>query len=106
MFIVDMTTYEMDFVIKCTKKSGAYQVRTFDIDHDMSLFAYYYEDYIHLKIRRYKNEETTTDDWERIKSFGLLYPDINFADTKDFYHDKEDNQLHVKIAHTIYKRND
>ncbi|OJF95228.1 hypothetical protein [Alkalibacterium sp. 20] len=103
MFIVEMTTYETDFVKKST---GAYDVRTFDINHEMSLFAYYYDEYIHLKIRRYKDEETTLNDWEKIKSVGLLYPDINLNDTKDVYLDLEDNQLHVKNGHTMYRRSD
>ncbi|SFB89920.1 hypothetical protein SAMN04488102_101324 [Alkalibacterium subtropicum] len=106
MFVIEMTTYESDFVFKNTESTGAYDIRTFDIDHEMSLFAYYYEDYIHLKIRRYNDQETTMNDWKKLKSVGLLYPDIDFDDTKDIFLDEQENQLHIQIAHTIYKRND
>ncbi|WP_423189460.1 hypothetical protein ACO1PF_00670 [Alkalibacterium sp. f15] len=106
MFIVDMTTYESDFVLKSTKKTGAYQIRTFDIDHAFSLFAFYYEGYVHLKLRRYKDEETTYKDWERIKTFGTLYPDICLTDAMDVYLDTKENQLHVQIPYPIYKRSD
>lgn len=106
MFIVEMTTYESDFVIKNTKRSGAYDIRTFDIDHEMSLFVYYYEEYIALKLRRYGNRPTTVSDWERLKHIKLIQPDLYLNDVADVFVDHDDNQVHVKIRHTISKRTD
>lgn len=106
MFIVEMTTYESDFIIKSTKKSNAYQIRTFDVNHELSLFAFYYEEYVHLKLRRYKNEETTLADWQTLKQFKVLQPDITLDDSAEIFLDIEDNQLHVHIPYPIYKRSD
>lgn len=106
MFIIEMSEYESDFIVKSTKSTGADLIRTFDFDHEMSLFVYYYEDYIHLKIRRYKDEETTEDDWLALKSAGHLYPDINLTDASEIYIDQEENQLHVQIPNYTHKRND
>ncbi|MDN6290991.1 MAG: hypothetical protein L0J63_11990 [Tetragenococcus koreensis] len=106
MFIIEMSEYESDFITKSTKTTGASLIRTFDVNHEMSLFAYYYEDYIHLKLRRYKDQETTMDDWLSLKAVGLLYPDINLADVSEIYIDQEENQLHVQIPNYTHKRND
>lgn len=106
MFIVDMTVYESDFVTKSTKKSKALKVRTFDIDHECSLFAYHYEEYVHLKLRRYNDKETTMREWDRLKAFGILFPDINLNEASDVYLDVKDNQLHIHIPCPAYKRHD
>lgn len=98
MFIIDMTSLESDFIEKNTVKSGANNIRTYDINHQLSLFAYYYEDYIHLKIRRYYGIEVTMEDWADIKSAGIIYPNIELSNVQDIYLDQEDNQLHIKLA--------
>ena len=104
MFIIEMTAYESDFIDKNTELSGAYQIRTFDVNHSMSLFAYYYEDYIHLKLRRYGEIETSVDDWKQLKHVGLLYPDINLHAPLEVMLDLEEDQLHVKVPRSIYKK--
>lgn len=104
MFIIEMSMYESDFVRKSTEETGALDVRTFDLDHLMSLFVYYFEDHLHLKLKRYKADETTFDDWKRLKAAGTLYPDIDLNDTLEVFLDLEDNQLHAKLPHTIFKK--
>lgn len=106
MFIIEMSEYESNFIVKSTKSTGADLIRTFDVDHEMSLFAYYYEDYIHLKIRRYKEQETTEDDWLSLKAVGLLYPDISLKDASEIYIDQKENQLHAQIPNYTHRRND
>ncbi|MCC5894875.1 MAG: hypothetical protein JJU16_05375 [Alkalibacterium sp.] len=106
MFIVDMTLYESDFIRKSTVNNKALDMRTYDIDHTLSLFAYYYEQYVHLKLRRYKDEETSLSDWNKLKAIGTIYPDIHLNDTEEIYLDMNSNQLHVKIPFSIYKRSD
>lgn len=106
MVIIEMTTYESDFVEKSTARSGAHKIRTFDINHESSLFAFYYEEYIHLKLRRYHDEETTHNDWNQLKAAGILQPDICLNDASEIFLDMEDNQMHVHIPYPIYKRSD
>lgn len=106
MFIIDMTTLESDFVLKSLTRSKANDIRTYDVNHQMSMFAYYYDDYIHLKIRRYNDQRTSSRDWQSIQTAGFIYPDIELNQTEDIYMDHEDNQLHVKLPYSIYKRND
>lgn len=106
MFIIEMTYYESDFIVKNTESTGAYDIRTFDIDHKMSLFAYYYEEYIHLKLRRYGGQQTTLSDWRLIQSVSMIQPDLNLKDAVDVYLDQEDDQVHVKLMKTARKRNE
>ncbi|GEK88928.1 hypothetical protein SAMN04488100_10569 [Alkalibacterium putridalgicola] len=106
MFIIEMTTYESDFVIKNTKRTGAYDIRTFDINHDLSLFVYYFDDYIHLKLRRYGEKPTTISDWELIQGINFIRPDLNLNDVVDVYLDEEDEQVHIKLMKLTSKRNE
>lgn len=97
MFIIEMTTYESDFCKKSTKTTGAYRVRTFDVNHTHSLFAYYYEDHVHLTFKRYNQGETTMEEWERIEQVGLLFPDIDLMTEKEVWMQEDNNQIHVKV---------
>lgn len=106
MFIIEMTMYESNYIAKNTESTKVLDMRTFDINHQLSLFVYFYEEYIHLKLRRYQDEETTIQDWNTLKSFGFIYPDIDLVNTTDIFIDQEDNQLHAKIPLTIFKRSD
>lgn len=59
-----------------------------------------------MKLRRYKEDDTTFSDWKQLESVGLLYPDIDLNDTKEVYMDTQNNQVHIKIPFSIYKRSD
>lgn len=106
MFIIEMTQYESDFVLKNTERTGAYDIRTFDINHKMSLFVYYYEEYVALKLRRYGDKPTTVSDWERLKKIKLIRPDLDLSHIADVFVDHNDNQVHVKLMKTTSKRNE
>lgn len=41
MFIIEMTRYESDFIAKSREQNESLDMRTYDIDHNLSLFAYY-----------------------------------------------------------------
>lgn len=103
MFIIEMSMYESDFILKNTKRSGAYDIRTFDVNHQLSLFAYYYDDYIHLKLKKYGDTKTTLSDWKMIQKASMLYPNLDITRTEDIYIDNENNQIHVKLAHVYAK---
>lgn len=106
MFIIEMTNYESDFIDKNTNRTGAYDIRTFDINHDLSLFAYYFDDYIHLKLRRYGENPTSISDWEMIQDVNIIRPDLNLNDVVDVYLDEEDEQVHIKLMKITSKRNE
>ncbi|MCI3027734.1 hypothetical protein LMF32_01100 [Desemzia sp. C1] len=105
MIIIEMTEEESEFVAYSTENTGAYRVRTFDIDNVCCLFAYYFDEFIHLKIRRYVKEQTAISDWFQLKSAGIIYPDIILDETIDVRFDLEENQIHVQLPNTVNERN-
>ena len=106
MIIIELTQNESDFVAQSMENTGAYQVRTFDIDSICCMFAYYFEDFIHLKLRRYAQEETSICDWFNLKSVGVIYPDIVLEETLDVHFDLEENQIHVQLPNAaVNERN-
>lgn len=106
MIIIEMTQEESNFVSDSMENTGAYAVRTFDIDGVCCVFAYYFVDLIHLKLRRYAREETSISDWFELKSVGIIYPDILLEETIDMHFNLEENQVHVQLPNAaVNERN-
>lgn len=106
MIIIELTEQEMDFAVKSSEQTGAYKVRTFDIDTKSCVFVYYFDEYIHLTIRRYAKEQTSMKDWEELRSARMIYPDIDLSETIHIHFDIEENKIHVQLPHTaVNERN-
>lgn len=98
MFIIEMTAWELDFCQKSTETTGAWKVRTFDVNHACSLFMYYFEDHVNLTFKRYDQQETTLDDWAQFEQIGFLYPDIDLRSEKEVWMNEEHAQVNVRMT--------
>lgn len=97
MLIIDNSIKEMDFCTKTSEFIGSDKLRVFEIDFEYTMFAYYYEDGIHLAIAR--NDDSPIDQivWNRLKNVGVIYPDIYFNYQDTMWINDEGNTLHASV---------
>lgn len=97
MLIIDNSIKEMDFCTKTSEFIGSDKLRVFEIDFEYTMFAYYYEDGIHLAIAR--NDDSPIDQtvWNSLKDVGVIYPDIYLNNKENMWINDEGNTLHASL---------
>lgn len=97
MLIIDNSLKEMDFCTKTSEFIGSEQLRVFEIDFKYTMFAYYYEDGIHLAIARNDDGPIDQTIWNGLKDVGVIYPDIYLNNQDTMWINDEGNTLHASL---------
>lgn len=99
MLIIDISIKEMDFCTKTSEFIGSEQLRVFEIDFEYTMFAYYYEDGIHLAVARNDDGPIDQTMWSNLKDVGVIYPDIYLNDQDVMWINDEGNTMHASLKH-------
>lgn len=99
MLIIDNSMKEMDFCTKTSEFIGSVKLRVFEIDFEYTMFAYYYEDGIHLAIARNDDGPIDQTMWDSLKDVGVIYPDIYLNDQDEMWINIEGNTMHGSLKH-------
>lgn len=97
MLIIDNSAKEMDFCTKTSDFIGSVKLRVFEIDFEYTMFAYYYEDGIHLAIARNDDGPIDQTVWNSLKDVGVIYPDIYLNNQDAMWINDEGNTLHASV---------
>lgn len=97
MLIIDNSLKETDFCTKTSEFIGSDKLRVFEIDFEYTMFAYYYDDGIHLALARNDDGPIDTLVWDQLKEVGILYPDINLNNHDKMWINDEGNTLHASV---------
>lgn len=97
MIIIDNSMKEMDFCTKTSDFIGSEKLRVFEIDFEYTMFAYYYEDGIHLAIARNDDGPINIEIWNNLKEVVVIYPDINLSNQDKMWINDEGNTLHASL---------
>ena len=97
MLIIDNSLKESDFCKKTSDFIGSNKLRIFEIDFEFTLFAYYYDDSIHLAVARNDDKQIDSGIWECLKNVGIIYPDIHLDKNAATWINDEQDTLHASI---------
>ena len=97
MIIIDNSAKEMDFCQKTSEFMDAQQLRIFEIDFEYTMFAYYYEDGIHIAICKIDDSPLNYDVWFELKKTKTIYPDIPLTEQDNVWMNEDCSILHAAI---------
>lgn len=97
MLIIDNSIKEKDFCTKTSEFIGSNQLRVFEINFEYTMFAYYYEDGIHLAVARNDDGPINQTVWNSLKDVGVIYPDIYLNNQDTMWINDEGNTMHASL---------